>query len=250
MKQIKRISDFTLEQYLLKELPYDKHIEIEQMIQSDRELQKRVKSIIAEDEAFFKNRPAHLFCHTLLTVSAPKSPRYVAFGGNPTLTFCTLLLLLLPFVWLQLGGDSITLPEITRFKGADASIRVYKKREYGSERLLDSSRVKEGDLVQIQYFNPHDTLFGAIISYDGNGVVTYHLGEESSRSILLKKGLYNLDFSYELDDAPHFEKFYFMSSQTPFDLPSSLESVPDESGEIIISHEISLSKLILLKYEE
>lgn len=51
---------------------------------------------------------------------------------------------------------------------------------------------------------------------DGNGVLTVHLGNGSG-SIALEPGkMVTLPFAYKLDDAPHFEKFFLMTSRNTF----------------------------------
>jgi hypothetical protein len=56
-----------------------------------------------------------------------------------------------------------------------------------------------------------------IFSIDGSGSVTLHLPEaESALPRLQKEGEIALPYSYELDNAPRFERFYFVTSQKAF----------------------------------
>jgi hypothetical protein len=61
--------------------------------------------------------------------------------------------------------------------------------------------------------------FGAIVSTDGNGSVTQHLPRSGRRAVSLEAGgTALLDFSYELDDAPRWERFYLVTGDEAFDL--------------------------------
>jgi hypothetical protein len=71
------------------------------------------------------------------------------------------------------------------------------------------------DLLQISY-NAAGEGFGVVISIDGRGVVTRHLPEEGGVSTKLGSGDIPLPNAYELDDAPRFECFYFITGEAPF----------------------------------
>ena len=56
-----------------------------------------------------------------------------------------------------------------------------------------------------------------ILSIDGRGGVTVHLPPVGERAAPLKSGsAVLLDQAYELDDAPGWERFYFVTGDTPF----------------------------------
>jgi hypothetical protein len=55
-----------------------------------------------------------------------------------------------------------------------------------------------------------------IVSIDARGGVTLHLPPGGERAALLKSGHALLDQAYELDDAPGWERFYFVTGETPF----------------------------------
>ena len=65
--------------------------------------------------------------------------------------------------------------------------------------------------------------YGAILSVDGYGSVTQHFPARGDRARALDTtGLVSLEFAYELDDAPRWERFYFVTSTTAFELPGVL----------------------------
>jgi hypothetical protein len=58
-----------------------------------------------------------------------------------------------------------------------------------------------------------------ILSIDGSGVVTRHLPIDGNVAVALRNdGTVLLDNAYELDDAPAWECFYFVTADEPFDV--------------------------------
>ena len=127
--------------------------------------------------------------------------------------------------------------EITRMKGMEVpQLKVYRKLETESEKLIENSSASESDLIQLGY-RVSNRLYGIIISIDGRGVVTRHFPEEEDAAVQLKTGGEQLlPFSYELDDAPGFETFYLITSEEPF----SAEKIVDTVAGVARENEILL----------
>ena len=103
----------------------------------------------------------------------------------------------------------------TRIKGLDARMEVWKKTDAGIVQLQDLDEVREGDEIQLRYAVP-EKCFGLLFSMDGNGALTLHMGD-GVKAIELTPGKMNsLPFAYKLDDAPYFEKFFFVTSPNEF----------------------------------
>jgi len=103
----------------------------------------------------------------------------------------------------------------TRIKGLDARMEVWKKTSAGIAQLNDLDSVGEGDEIQLRYAVP-EKCFGLLFSMDGNGALTLHMGD-GVKAIELAPGKMNsLPFAYKLDDAPYFEKFFFVTSPKEF----------------------------------
>ena len=103
----------------------------------------------------------------------------------------------------------------TRIKGLDARMEVWKKTPTGIVQLNDLDSVGEGDEIQLRYAVP-EKCFGLLFSMDGNGALTLHMGN-GVKAIELAPGKMNsLPFAYKLDDAPYFEKFFFVTSPKEF----------------------------------
>ncbi len=123
--------------------------------------------------------------------------------------------------------------EITRIKGMDPEISLYRKTGDAVEELSNGAVARESDLIQISY-NAAGRPFGAIFSIDGRGVVTLHFPDNANGSIVLERdGEVALDFSYRLDDAPHFERFFFVTSDRTFDVDTVLKAARVLSGRLM-----------------
>ena len=106
--------------------------------------------------------------------------------------------------------------ELTRIKAGGASLSLYRQTPAGSERLADGARAAAGDRIQVGY-KAAGRAYGAIFSVDGGGTLTWHLPTEGGKAAaLVQEGLVPLDFSYELDAAPRWERFFLLASAEPF----------------------------------
>ncbi len=85
----------------------------------------------------------------------------------------------------------------------------------GEELLTDGSTAVPGDLIQIKYLAA-GAAYGVIFSIDGRGTVTLHYPQDERGDTALQPGpAVPLQRSYELDDAPGFERFLLVTSQAP-----------------------------------
>jgi hypothetical protein len=120
-------------------------------------------------------------------------------------------------------GDGI---EITREKGLKPQLRIHRKTKVGAEPLPPSALVRKGDTLQLRYVAA-GSRFGVIASIDARTTITLHLPEVPGPAAKLEKdGERALPHAYELDDSPGFERFVFVTSDTPFttsDVASALK---------------------------
>jgi hypothetical protein len=112
-----------------------------------------------------------------------------------------------------------------RVKGLRPSLVIYRRTDRGSETLADGAIAKVGDVVRLGY-SPGDRAYGVILSVDTRGTVTRHLPATGSRAAVLAHERVNLlDNAFELDDVPGWERFYFIASDTAFDVAPIVEEV-------------------------
>jgi hypothetical protein len=97
------------------------------------------------------------------------------------------------------------------------SLHVYRKAGKTVERLGDGAAARAGDELQLAY-NAKGKRFGALLSLDGAGRITFHLPETGGKAEALPKGVVTLPHAYQLDAAPAFERFVFVVGDKPFDV--------------------------------
>jgi hypothetical protein len=116
--------------------------------------------------------------------------------------------------------------EITRAKGMP---RLLAFRQAGErvEKLERDSLVRAGDVIQLRY-NAGGHGYGVIASLDGAGVVTLHfpISEDAPpQATAVARDTTSLPHAYALDDAPRFERFFFITANEPIDVQQSLAAL-------------------------
>lgn len=154
-----------------------------------------------------------------LRSTASKRQRQKARWGIGFLAVCTASLGAILLIRAgTLPSSSILLPpETVGLKGeANPQLRIYRKKNVGPEILLPQTSLHAGDVLQIRYLSA-GRRYGVIASIDARGTVTLHLPErEGAAPALEHEGEKALPHSYELDDSPGFERFVFLTSESPF----------------------------------
>ena len=242
MMKNERIPQLYLEQALLDELPDEKKelldseeaaVRLEQLKASNRDILMRYDpEVIAEEirsrlesgegeerrsvirvKWFSEHRFGVLLAAAALAIFAGTSP--LLFRKSPSIE-------------TAMPGT-----EVTRIKGMEPAISLYRKTQDAVEQLSDGAVARESDLIQVSY-NAAGKPFGTIISIDGRGVVTLHLPIDRMGSLVLEReGEVALDFSYRLDDAPRFERFFFVTSDQTFELDAVLKAAEKLSGSLL-----------------
>ncbi len=129
-------------------------------------------------------------------------------------------------------GDPYATPGSERAKGNERLL-VQMKNQDGANELAKGSEVSAGDLLQLSYIAA-DQHYGVIFSVDGRNAITQHLPEAGNSAFKLERnGRTALPSSYELDDAPDFERFYFVTGPSPFDIGEILTSAQNLQQEAI-----------------
>ena len=109
-----------------------------------------------------------------------------------------------------------TAPSGDRIKGLRPSLAVYRRTANGSETLADRTVARPGDVLRVGY-HAAGRPYGVIFSMDGRGTVTMHLPAAGDHAVpLAREATTLLDQAYELDDAPLWERFYFVTGDSAF----------------------------------
>jgi hypothetical protein len=121
-------------------------------------------------------------------------------------------------------GKNSQQDNIIRAKGLTPELSVYMDNGKNPVELSTNDTVSESDIIQLTY-NAAGNRYGMIFSIDGRGIITLHYPvNKNSEPGLDPNGSHALPFSYELDDAPDFERFFFVSSNKKFNIGTVLES--------------------------
>lgn len=113
-----------------------------------------------------------------------------------------------------LPGDG---PGVERAKGAeDPVLFVYRKVRGQARSLGDGTVLLKGDQLQLGY-RAGEATHGVLLSIDGRGAVTLHWPDDGNTA-LRTRGRIVLPHAYELDDAPEFERFFFVTGDEPVDV--------------------------------
>ena len=227
MSQHNHISDYRLEQYVAGALDAATMRDIEERLQEDAELRARVEAIKASNEKILAAMPperavADIKRKLRLAEDAEKREQGRAWFVLPAVaTAAAALIAVVVFMNLQQPLD--TQSQNTGVTGiitkGDASLTIYRKNGAKSVALKSGAQAKNGDELQISY-TAAGMAYGVIASVDGNGSVTLHLPDRAGAAATLKPGVNLLPFAYQLDDAPDYELFVFVTSATAFDTAS------------------------------
>ena len=233
----RRIRDWDLEQLAAGQLDARAAEELRARLASDGEATARLHALRTSNEEILQGHPPdavaaeikrrfHLDKTTRATTARPRSPARMIWLLAPAGLAAAFLLLAQPQPSNLPGTGDTTDVEPTRSKGA-ARLRVYRKAGDQVQRLTDGALVRPHDTLQLAY-SPGERPFGAVLSVDGRGVVTLHLPEQAGPAPRLKGGgEVPLPHAYELDAAPGFERFVFVTADRPFavsDVARALET--------------------------
>ena len=224
MKQ-QQYADITLERFLAGELPAEELRSIAHQESTDTDLHSRLETLRRSNEEILSSYTPEFIrarIEAALPKKAPKKRAWVHFAlipvGAAAAALC--LMLFIPVSTQQV--NTVIQPVVdsgskdtTRFKGDDSRLFIYKKTENGPQQVASGSLSREGDILQIAYVSAKP--YGVIFSIDGRGTVTLHFPSPESNSTRLCAGTTYLPSSYQLDDAPEFERFFFIASDAPID---------------------------------
>jgi hypothetical protein len=237
------IPDWKLERFLTGDLPEEEMNKLRELEANDAVFANRVKMLREDNKAILSKLPFETLAANLGTDAAGNAAKNAAknavrftlvkFAAAAMFVFAVALVAFFAqretsVMNERVGSDAasvngsqntqVALAEIqsdTRIKGIEARMEVWKKTLAGIVQLNDLDSVGEGDEIQLRYAVP-EKCFGLLFSMDGNGALTLHMGD-GVKAIELAPGKMNsLPFAYKLDDAPYFEKFFFVTSPKEF----------------------------------
>ncbi|MGL1935540.1 MAG: hypothetical protein OCD01_10985 [Fibrobacterales bacterium] len=228
MKREEIVPHWKLERYVLGELPESEIRTITDRLEYDTVLSAHLAEILESDVSIAEEYSPEWVLRQVKLKSGIESVKMsddsameendaselaASTGGGITKLFSTLSMVVLVavvVVYFNAGNDGL------RTKGLGPYLELYKKSNDATVYIEDGGSATQGDLIQLHYLSK-DRQYGVIASVDGNGVVTMHLPTEGSDAVSLTLNTKtSLPFSYELDDAPRYERFYFITAKEAF----------------------------------
>lgn len=221
-----KVPEWKLERYVLGELPESEMQMIQNELKTDSSLKERYNAIIESDKEIRDMLPPLRFEEAAVkeqqsSVLDVLSERIKEFFYIPNFQAVGALgALLIAFVLITVVTKENSLdPQNDGIRTkSSTNLRIYRNEKPESVRLDSGDVASEGDLLQIRYM-AHKVTYGFIFSVDGNGLLTRHFpatGDMAEKVVQDK--LTSLQESYQLDNAPYFEKFYFVTSNNSFSL--------------------------------
>ena len=217
--------EWLLERYLLGELPPPERRRLERELRDDPGLRAELERLRRSGQRILDDYPAERMVPEILKraerAAAPAAPRprlRLAWLAAPALVAAMLLLVVLPPL-LRRQPPGRALPGNDAYVGltgggaasAAPGLRIYRRHGDAIAVLGDGEWAEAGDLLQLAYV-PGGQAYGVILSIDGAGAVTLHFPEKPNGDTALGKGRrVLLPRAYELDRAPGFERFFFVS---------------------------------------
>lgn len=250
-----RVPDLVLERYRLGELPQADVEALELRLRVDAGLRARLEALESSDAEIRHRYPPDWLAeriHRRLRSATPDAvkerPARAMHWPVPVAlaAAATVLLVLAPRLVSPPQVEPGARPPVVgesgdRIKGLAPSLQLFRKTPDGSEPLADGAVARAGDVIRVGY-RAAGRGFGVILSVDGRGAVTLHLPLRGDGAAALDSGdTVLLDHAYELDDAPHFERFYFVTAATPFPVTTVVDAAR-RAGVTSVASELPLPK--------
>ena len=251
---MQEIPDFFLEQLLLDELSQERKEELRE----DPRIAPRLRKLEESNRQILEKYDFGEFALRLPQEEISAEPEVFPFAKSqdpskktrrlrlltvtaPVLAAAALLIIVLPLTAPEDRPGSEGTAGTVRLKGLQPELNIYRKNGTAVEQLKPNQKVASRDLLQISYQGAGKR-YGTIFSIDGNGFVTLHYPESPSQSPeLTQGGEVPLDFAYELDDAPGFERFFFVVSDSYFSVTQVLNSAAQLAGSFYEARDGDLS---------
>jgi hypothetical protein len=232
-----QIPQILLERYRLNELPPTEAARLADLIRQDPQLRERLDALDRSDEE--PARTAHRSARRRIEQRARADERPRADlhdsgrcrrrrGGRHDSRSRLRVRLPAPAATPQVSQTNT--PAGDGIKGLRPTLAVYRRTADGSETLADGAVARRGDLVRVGYHAAGKS-YGLIFSLDGRGAVTMHLPTAGEQAVpLARDATVLLDQAYELDDAPLWERFYFITGDTAFPVAPVVDAARRGAG--------------------
>ncbi len=213
-----RVPDITLERYRLNELPPEAAARLERRLQRDPGLRQRLEALVSSDAEIHASDRLELLASRVRLQLGERAAAAHRHRRQPFRLWLVPAVAAIVVVLLLVPPRSSTVPveDGERIKGLQPSLTLFRRVDGTSETLADGAPARTGDLIRLGY-HAAGHAYGVIVSIDGRRHVTLHLPRAGERAVPLgREATVLLDHAYELDDAPRWERFYFVTGDEPF----------------------------------
>ena len=274
-----KIPGWILEKYLLGELPDPELKKITNRLKNDPDVQAEIERLKASNRDILNKYPADSMVPGILNrcdkkknyrendvdVKAARPPLLKRMLYLPP-AFASLLVIF--FIGLQIfkSGDNSSkaiepgVQEGTQRVKGSPEVKpvphlIIHRKGNNIEVLEKGSRAHAGDLLQLAYVAAGEA-HGVICSIDGNSTVTLHFpGKKNDSTALMQRKRVLLANAYKLDDAPEFERFFFITSDAEIDVEDILkrakalanDSHGAKTGNIRLPHSFKQFSILIIK---
>lgn len=241
------IQDWMLERYRLNELAPAERAEVDRALAADPQVRARLDALEADSqETLIRFTPRAVATEVQRRSSAPR-PERRAFFPVPALALAAVVLLGVVTVVLTRRPpvDDILV------KGAGPTLRVFRQTAAEPQRLFDGAKVRAHERVQVS-FDLAGQRSLVVVSIDGAGGATLHFPTDGSS--VAPAGFKALPESFELDEAPGYERFFLVTANQPLDAAEILQKAqalarqPDaRTAPLPLPESLTQRSLMLLK---
>ncbi len=231
------LNEYYLERYMLGELPDEVAEEIHRQVSESQGLQAKLKEIERSNReilALYSASAMKAILHNRMNEVERKPAlfpfRRILYLSSALAAVLVFFLVILPAIKQKTGTEPYAVgPEQTVVKGVPAidlsktQLLIFRKIDDEVEIMADREKAKPGDLMQLAYVAAEES-HGMIFSIDGRGGVTLHFPADKGGSTELEQHKeFFLPHAIELDDAPDFERFFFIASAFPLNVEEVLK---------------------------
>jgi hypothetical protein len=184
-----------------------------------------VATILASDQEILTTHPPAMMAAAIQRRISP--PRRKLWLAAPALACAALALLVFRPGPEQPLPEPIPAPDGIRIKGLEPRLVLHRQAGDAAVELSQPATAHPRDVLQVSYIAA-GAAHGVILSLDGNGLVTLHHPAGAADSTALRQdGAVRLPQAYELDDAPRFERFIFVTADAPLAVDTILAAARD-----------------------
>lgn len=236
MKKETHVPEWMLERYLLNELPRKKLRQLEKELEQDPALRAALEKLRLSDRQILNAYPSERMVPEILKKASPAKREPIApsrwrlaWMAAPAMALAVFLLVILPPLVRQRPAvsENSDPEDYIGTKGSGTfnvpGLQIYRKKGDVRQALHNGDAARAGELLQVAYV-PAGQTNGVILSIDGAGAVTLHFPEKTDGDTLLQSGRRAfLPNAFALDQAPRFERFFFITAKEPLPTAAILE---------------------------